>query len=73
MSKIVGATGQQPVQPVEKIDWRDLFEQWNENSGKCPVCGKKLIQTEVFGPNETPTKIMANVRSPDFEILDAAA
>lgn len=64
--------GQQPVKPVEKIDWRDLFEQWNENAGKCPVCGKKLIQTEIFGCNETPTTVLTSGKPPDFEVSEAA-
>ena len=66
--------GQQPVKPVEKIDWRDLFEQWDEYSGKCPVCGKPLIPSEVFGPNESPTRTsLENARPPDIEFLKAAA
>ena len=66
--------GQQPVKPVEKIDWRDLFEQWGKNSGKCPVCGKPLIPSDVFGPNEAPTRTsLENARPPDLESLEAAA
>lgn len=65
--------GQHPVKPVEKIDWRDLFEHWNENAGKCPVCGKRLIQTEIFGCNETPIMDLTSGKPPDLEFLEEAA
>jgi len=65
--------GQEPVRPVEKIDWRDLFEKWDENSGRCPVCGKRLIQTEVFGSKEAPTTIALEAKPPDRYFLETAA
>ena len=40
--------GQQPVQLIQKINWQELFEEWDEHPEKCPVCGKRLIVTDSF-------------------------
>jgi hypothetical protein len=56
--------GQQPVMAVEKINWKDLFEKWEEHPEKCPVCGKRLVKTQVFGPNMEPE---AKGRDPDIQ------
>jgi hypothetical protein len=56
--------GQEPVMPLEKIDWKDLFEKCEEHPEKCPVCGKRLVKTEVFGPNMEPE---AKGRGPDIQ------
>lgn len=73
LDKCRALLGQQPVKPVEKIDWRDLFEQWEEHPEKCPVCGKRLIRTDVFGPNSAPDAACRYATPRNHDVGKAAA
>lgn len=42
--------GQGPVKEPDFLDWQSCFKQSDDHPGRCPVCGKRLILTELVPP-----------------------
>ena len=47
--------GQLPVEEKEFLDWQTLCSRQGDNHPeRCPVCGRLLVCTDVFGPEAIP-------------------
>ena len=55
--------GQLPEEEVEFLDWQTYCSKRGEqHPERCPVCGRTLICTEIFGPDRIPNGIPPPVR-----------
>ena len=43
--------GQGPVKEPDFVDWQSCFEQSDDHPELCPICGKRLILTEILPPS----------------------
>lgn len=63
--------GQAPFEEPEELDWQNCFEESEDHPELCPVCGKRLICTELI----RPVSVLQphNILSPEGDLERIAA